>query len=225
VMPDATELFQTTLLIIGVASILYGSAMAFTKLDLRLILGFSSVAQLGFILIGIFALDSSGANGAVLQMVNHGLVVVPAILIIALIAERTGTEQLGPMGGLAKRAPVFAVLFLIVTMATLAIPGSANFIGELYILNGVFNADVAIAVIASTGVALAAFYALRMYQRTMHNPLPQWVDPREISLRDGLIVAPMVLVVLVLAFCPQIVLGDTETAVEDTVTATREAAR
>ena len=225
IMPDAVELFQTTMLIIALASIIYGSVMAFTKLDLRLILGFSSIAQLGFITLGIFALDSTGANGALLQMLNHGLVVVPAFLIVALIAERTGSEEIGPMGGLAKRAPVFAVIFLIVTMATLAIPGSANFIGEFYILNGVFNTDVAIAIIASSGVALAAFYALRMYQRTMHNPLPEGADPREISLRDGLIVVPMVLIIVVLAFAPQIVLGDTTDAVDATVAISREAAQ
>jgi NADH-quinone oxidoreductase subunit M len=225
IMPDAVELFQTTMLIIALASIIYGSVMAFTKLDLRLILGFSSVAQLGFITLGIFALDSTGANGALLQMLNHGLVVVPAFLIVALIAERTGSEEIGPMGGLAKRAPVFAVIFLIVTMATLAIPGSANFIGEFYILNGVFNADVAIAIIASSGVALAAFYALRMYQRTMHNPLPEGADSREISLRDGLIVVPMVLIIVVLAFAPQIILGDTTDAVDATVAISREAAQ
>jgi len=225
IMPDAVELFQTTMLILALASIIYGSVMAFTKLDLRLILGFSSIAQLGFITLGIFALDSTGANGALLQMVNHGLVVVPAILIIALIAERTGSEDIGPMGGLAKKAPVFAVIFLIVTMATLAIPGSANFIGEFYILNGVFNTDVAIAIVASSGVALAAFYALRMYQRTMHNPLPEGADSREISLRDGLIIVPIVLIMIVLAFCPQIILGDTAQSVDATVAVSKEAAQ
>jgi NADH-quinone oxidoreductase subunit M len=223
IMPDATELFQTTMLIIALAAIIYGSVMAFTKLDLRLILGFSSVAQLGFITLGIFALDSTGANGALLQMVNHGLVVVPAFLIVALIAERTGSEEIGPMGGLAKKAPVFAVIFLIVTMATLAIPGSANFIGEFYILNGVFNTDVAIAIIASSGVALAAFYALRMYQRTMHNPLPEGVDSREISARDGLMIVPIVLIMVVLAFCPQIILGDTAESVDATVAVSKGA--
>ena len=225
IMPDAVELFQTTMLIIALGSIIYGSVMAFTKIDLRLILGFSSVAQLGFITLGIFALDSTGANGALLQMINHGLVVVPAFLIVALIAERTGSEDIGPMGGLAKKAPVFAVIFLIVTMGTLAIPGSANFIGEFYILNGVFNTDVAIAIIASSGVALAAFYALRMYQRTMHNPLPEGSDSREISVRDGLMIVPIVLIMIVLAFGPQIILGDTRDSVDATVAVSKEAAQ
>lgn len=224
IMPDATELFQTTMLILALATIVYGSVMAFTKLDLRLILGFSSVAQLGFIVAGIFALNTSGAEGAVLQMINHGLVVVPAFLIVALIAERTGTEEIGAMGGLAKRAPIFAVIFLIVTMGTLAIPGSANFIGEFFILNGLFEQNVAIAIIASVGVALAAFYALRMYQRTMHNPLPEGADSREISLRDGLIVVPMVLCMVVLAFCPQLIIHGSEPAVDSTITVSKEAA-
>lgn len=223
IMPDAAELFQTTMLILGLAAIIYGSVMAFTKLDLRLILGFSSIAQLGFITAGIFALNTSGAEGALLQMVNHGLVVVPAFLVVALIAERTGSEDIGGMGGLAKRAPIFAVIFLIVTMGTLAIPGSANFIGEFFILNGLFEHNVAIAIIASTGVALSAFYALRMYQRTMHNPLPDGIESKEISVRDFLIVIPMVLIIIVLAFCPQLVIHGSEPAVDSTVAASVEA--
>lgn len=225
IMPDATELFQTTMLILALASIIYGSVMAFTKTDLRLILGFSSVAQLGFITLGIFALNTSGGEGAILQMVNHGLVVVPAFLIVALIAERVGSEDLGGMGGLAKKAPVFAVIFLIVTMATLAIPGSPNFIGEFFIVNGVFATDVAIAIIATIGIALSAFYALRMYQRTMHNPLPDGADTREISIRDGLIVVPMVLILVVLAFCPQLVIHGSEPAVDSTIAVSQEAAQ
>jgi len=224
-MPDAAELFQTTMIILAVAAIIYGSAMAFTKLDLRLILGFSSVAQLGFITAGIFAFNSSGAEGAVLQMVNHGLVVVPAFLIVAMIAERTGTEELGPMGGLAKKAPVFAAIFLIVTMATLAIPASANFIGEFFILNGLFQVDAAWAIVASAGVGLAAFYALRMYQLTMHNPLPEGADSRELSLRDALVLIPMVAIVVVLAFCPQLIVHGSEQAVDSSVAVVREVAK
>ena len=96
--------------------------------------------------------------------------------IIALLAERARTEDLRAMGGLAMRAPVLTVMFLIVTLATLAMPGSANFIGEFYILNGLFDEKIVYAVVAMAGVALAAFYALRMYQRTMHNRLPTGVE-------------------------------------------------
>lgn len=225
VLPDATVLFQTTMLVLAVAAIIYGSSMAFTTSDLRLVLGFSSVAQLGFILAGVFALNESGANGAVLQMVNHGLVVVPAFLIVAMIAERTGSEEIGPMGGLARKAPVLAVIFLIVTMATLALPASANFIGEFFILNGVFQTNIALAIVASSGVALAAFYALRMYQLTMHNPLPDGADSREISLRDALVLVPMVTIIVVLAFAPQLIVSEVSTATDATVATVKELAR
>src|SRR5919106_324008 len=104
--PDATATFQEAVLVIGVASILYGSVMAFTQTNVRLIAGYSSIAQLGFITIGVFALRPDGADGAVLHMVNHGLVVAPIFLIIALLYERSGTEDLARLGGLAMRAPV-----------------------------------------------------------------------------------------------------------------------
>ena len=96
------------------------------------------------------------------------------------------------MGGLAMRAPVLAALFLIVTLATLAMPGSSNFIGEFYILNGLFQAKIVYAFVAISGVAMAAYYALRLYQRTMHNRLPEGTASREISLRDGLVLVPLV---------------------------------
>ena len=109
---------------IGLASILYGSAMAFTQTNARLVIGYSSVAQLGFITLGIFALAPQGAQGAVLQMVNHGIVVAPLFFIVALLAARAGgSEDIRDMGGIAMRAPVLATIFLIVTFATLAMPG------------------------------------------------------------------------------------------------------
>lgn len=214
VFPDAAVQFQELLLVIGVASILYGSAMAFTQPDVRLIAGFSSVAQLGFITIGIFSLRPDGSDGAVLQMVNHGLIVAPLFLIIALLAERSGTEDLRRMGGMAYRAPILAVMFLIVTMATLAMPGSANFIGEFFILNGVFQAKLAFAVVAAAGVAMAAFYALRLYQRTMHNRMPDGVASREISLRDGLVLGPLVAAIVALALWPGLILDRADESVE-----------
>jgi NADH-quinone oxidoreductase subunit M len=217
--PNATSHFQELVLIVAVASILYGSVMAFTQTSVRLVAGYSSVAQLGFITLGIFSLRSEGADGAVLQMVNHGLVVAGVFLIIAVLYERSQTEDLRRMGGLAKRAPVLAALFLVVTMATLAIPGSSNFIGEFYILNGVFQSKIAFALIASIGVALAAFYALRMYQRTMHNELPDGLESREIAWTEGLVVAPLVAVIVALALWPGLILDRGEASVNNSLAA------
>jgi NADH-quinone oxidoreductase subunit M len=215
--PAAAVEFQEAILVIALASILYGSVMAFTQTNVRLVAGYSSVAQLGFITAGIFALRADGADGAVLQMVNHGLVVAPLFVIVAILAERSGSEDLREMGGMAMRAPILAALFLIVTLATLAMPGSANFVGEFYILNGLFDAKIVFAIVAVAGVAMAAYYALRLYQRTMHNRLPGGVASREIGWRDGAVLAPLVLCIVGLAFYPQLILHRTDPTVAHTV--------
>src|SRR5204863_7110980 len=204
VLPDAAAHFQTLILLIALASILYGSVMAFTQTDVRLIVGYSSIAQMGFITLGIFSLRPEGAQGALLQMINHGLVVAPLFFIIGLLAARAGgSEDVRDMGGIAFRAPVLAALFLIVAFATLAMPGSANFVGEFYILLGVFKSKLAIACIAFTGVVLASVYMLRAFIRTLHNRAGERVESREIGLADALVVAPLVAVILAIAVYPQ----------------------
>ena len=219
--PAATVQFQEVLLVIALASILYGSVMAFTQTNVRLIAGYSSVAQLGFITAGIFALRVDGADGAILQMVTHGLVVAPIFIIVAILYERTGTEDLREMGGMALRAPVLAALFLIVTLATLAMPGTANFIGEFYILNGLFQSKIVFAFVAISAVAMSAYYALRLYQRTMHNRAPDGIASREISLRDGIVLAPLVLCIIGLAIYPQLILQRSNASVQAAVAATK----
>jgi NADH-quinone oxidoreductase subunit M len=122
---------------------------------------------------------------------------------------------------LAFRAPVLAALFLIVTLATLAMPGSANFVGEFLILLGLFKAKIVYAIVASLGVVLAAVYAIRLYQRTMHNPLGANVVSREMSVRDGAAVLPAILAILVLALYPQLVLKRSEESVKRSVDSTQ----
>jgi NADH-quinone oxidoreductase subunit M len=216
--PDASAHFQELMLLIALASILYGSALAFTTPDSRLILGYSSVAQLGFITLGIFSLRDTGAQGALLQAVNHGLVVAPAFFIVALLAARAGgSEDIREMGGIAFRAPVLATLFLIVALATLAMPGSSNFVGEFLILLGVFNAKIVIAIVALTGVVLASVYTLRLFIRAMHNRVGPHVRSREIALGDGLVIAPLVAVILGLALYPQLALERSEDSVKASI--------
>ncbi len=209
--PRAAAHFQTLMLLIALVSIVYGSVQAFSQTNARLILGYSSVAQLGFITLGIFALNPQGAQGALLQMVNHGLVVAPALFIVALLAQRAGgSEDVREMGGIAFRAPVLASIFLIVSLATLAMPGSSNFVGEFLILLGVFKAKLVIAIIAFSGVVLASVYALRLFIRAMHNRVGSGVQSREISVRDGAVLVPLVLVILFLALYPQFALHRSE---------------
>jgi NADH-quinone oxidoreductase subunit M len=208
------------MLVLALGSILYGSAMAFTTTETRLVLGYSSVAQLGFITLGIFALNGDGAQGAILQAVNHGLVVAPAFVIVAYLAERTGgSEDIRDMGGIAFRAPTLAALFLIVTLANLAMPGSSNFVGEFLILFGVFHTKLVIAIIAFTGVGMAAVYSLRLLIRTMHNRVGPEVISRDISFREGLVLVPLVAVILFFALYPQLALHKGEPTITRAVQA------
>jgi NADH-quinone oxidoreductase subunit M len=216
--PDAAHHFQTLMLLIALASILYGSAMAFTTTNARLILGYSSVAQLGFITLGIFALNNQGVQGALLQAFNHGIVVAPAFFIVGLMAARAGgSEDIRDMGGIGFRAPVLASLFLIVSLANLAMPGSSNFVGEFLILLGVFNSKLAIACIAFTGVALASVYMLRAFIRMTHNRVGPQVESHEISVAGSLVLVPLVAVILFLAVYPQFALNRIKATTEITV--------
>jgi NADH-quinone oxidoreductase subunit M len=216
--PYASRHFQTLMLLIALISILWGTAVAFTTPDARLVVAYSSVAQLGFITLGIFSLRPEGGQGALLQMLNHGLVTAPLFFIIAALAARAGgSESLRDMGGIAFRAPVLASLFLLVALATLAMPGSANFIGEFMILLGVFKAKLAIAAVAFVGVVGAAVYALRVFIGAMHNRVGPRVASRDIGLADAAPVAAIVGVILVFAFYPQFALRRSEPSLKTAI--------
>ena len=213
--PDAAAQYQELLLVIAVASILYGSVMAFTQTSATLVVGYSSIAQLGFITLGIFSLTDEGAQGAVLQMVNHGLVVVPLFFIIALLAARAGgTRRPAPDG--RSRAPR--------TRAGGGVPdrrardardpGIRELRGRVPDPDRGLDSKIVYGIVASTGVVLAAVYMIRLYQRSMHNPLAPGAESREMSVADGAVIVPIVAVILFLALYPQFVLERSEQAVQ-----------
>jgi len=204
-LPHGAADLRWVVLIVAVLSILYASSIALTTVDARLVLGFSSIAQLGFITLGVFSFRTDGASGAILQSVNHGLVVLPAFLAVGILSARAGgSEDIRDMGGVAFRAPIFAVLFVVVTYAVLAMPGSANFVGEFLILRGAWEgASIALAAVASIGVALAAVYALRLFIRTTHNRVGPKVVSRDLSPSELVLLGIPVLLIVALAVHPQ----------------------
>ena len=213
ILPDASQHFQELMLILAVFSILYGSILAFSQEEPRLVVAYSSIAQLGFIVLGIFSLDDKGAQGALMQMVNHGLVVAPLFFIIALLTARAGgSPSLAQMGGMALRAPVLAAFFLIVTLATLAMPGSPNFVGEILILFGTFEDKLVYGLVASLGVALAAVYMIRVFQRSMHNRVADGTEPAEMGGLGFVAIVPVTAVIVALGVYPQLVLDRTDAA-------------
>jgi NADH-quinone oxidoreductase subunit M len=224
VMPEGSQHWQELFIVMAVFSILYGSVLAFSQDNVRLVVAYSSIAQLGFIVLGIFALDDKGAQGAVFQMLNHGVVVVGLFLVIGVIAARAGgRESLSELGGMAFRAPVLAAMFLILTFATLAMPGSANFVGEILILFGAFEDKFVYGLVASVGVVLAAVYMIRVFQRTMHNRVEPAVQSREIDRLSLAAVAPLVAVVVALGLYPHFVVERTETATTAAIEQARNA--
>ncbi len=213
ILPDASAYFQDLLLVVAVFSILYGSVLAFSQDEPRLVVAYSSIAQMGFILLGIFSLSDLGAQGALMQMVNHGLVVAPLFFIIAALSARAGgSPTLDQMGGMALRAPVLAAVFLVVTLATLAMPGSPNFVGEILILFGAFEDKFVFGAVGTVGVVLAAVYMIRVFQRSMHNRVGPGVEPSEAGGLELGAILPIAAVVVALGVYPQLVLDRTEDA-------------
>jgi NADH-quinone oxidoreductase subunit M len=222
IMPGGAQHWQELFIILAVFSILYGSVLAFSQDNIRLVLAYSSIAQLGFIVLGIFAFADNGAQGAILQMLNHGLVVVPLFLIVGVIALRArGSESLSELGGMAFRAPVLAALFLIVALATLAMPGSGNFIGEILILFGTFENKLVYGLVAAVGVVLAAVYMIRLYQGTMHGRVGPAVESREIDGINLAAIVPLVAVVIALGLYPNFVVHRTEKDTTKAIAKTR----
>jgi NADH-quinone oxidoreductase subunit M len=225
IMPEGSQHWQELFIVVAVFSILYGSILAFSQDNVRLVVAYSSIAQLGFIVLGIFALDDKGAQGAVLQMVNHGIVVVALFLIIGVVAARAhGSESLAELGGMAFRAPVLATLFLIVALATLAMPGSANFMGEILILFGAFENKLVYGLVASVGVVLAAVYMIRVFQRVMHNRTGAAVESREIDGLNLAAIAPLVALIIALGLYPHFIADRTEDATTASIAPAKEVA-
>jgi len=213
ILPDASAHFQDLMLVLAVFSILYGSVLAFSQEEPRLVVAYSSIAQLGFIVLGVFSLTDLGAQGALMQMVNHGLVVAPLFFIIAALTARAGgSPSLAQMGGMALRAPVLAALFLVVTLATLAMPGSPNFVGEILILFGALEDNFVFGAVGAVGVALAAVYMIRVFQRSMHNRVGPGVKPADLGGLELAATLPVTAVVVALGVFPQLMLERTERA-------------
>jgi len=169
--PDATLSWGPWGVGLALVGIVYGSLVAMVQRDLKKLVAYSSVAHLGFVMLGIFALNLQGLTGSVLQMVNHGLATGALFVLVGFIYARRQTRDIAEFGGLARPMPVFAALLGIVVMASIGVPALGGFVGEFLILLGAFGARPWTAVVATSGVVLAAAYMLWMYRRVAFGPL------------------------------------------------------
>ncbi len=213
--PEGADRFAIPLGVLSVVGIVYGSLLAWRAPTMRLLVAYSSLAHLGFILLGIVAFDAQAAQGAVLQMVNHGIVVAAAFAIVGVISRGTHKERVDDLGGLAAGAPRLAGIFLIVTMASLAVPGSNTFVGEFFILAGLSAQHTWLAVLACIGVVYAAVYMLRLYQTSMNGRL-RGGDPRAVELRGAelALLLPLVAAMIFIALWPASLVGASQASVE-----------
>ncbi len=180
-LPDASRRYAPVLVVLALVAIVYGALVSLMQKDMKKLIAYSSVSHMGFVMLGLFVLTPLAAKGAVLQMINHGLSTGALFLIVGIVYERRHTRLIAEFGGLASRMPVYAAVFLIMTMSSIGLPGLNGFIGEFMILMGTFPVSWLWTAIAATGIILGAGYMLWLYQRVMFGRL---TNPANESLKD-----------------------------------------
>ena len=205
--PEPADDLSGLILVLASAGLVYGSLLAFRSSDLRGVVSYSSMAQMGLITMGVFAFDDLGLDGAVLQSVAHALVSASMFLLVGMVERRCGTGELDALGGMARGRPVLATVVLLAGVITLAVPGSATFAGEFLIMAGVYDQGWGYAVVVAVGIVLAAMYTLRVISAILHVKPGHTVRDEALDLRTGelALVLPMILVLLVLSAWPALV--------------------
>jgi NADH-quinone oxidoreductase subunit M len=214
-LPDAATFFAPALVTLGVIGIIYGAVVATMQKDLKRLVAYSSVAHLGFIVLGTFAITTQGLQGGVLQNVNHGLSTGALFLLVGMISDRRHTREISALKGLQKVAPIFAGVFTLVMMSSIGLPGLNGFVGEFLVLIGSFVTRRWWTIAAAVGVILAALYLLWAYQRVFHGePDEENKSFPEMSWREGLVMAPLVGLIVFLGVYPKPVLERMEPSVD-----------
>ncbi|MBI5409340.1 MAG: NADH-quinone oxidoreductase subunit M [Nitrospirae bacterium] len=217
--PDAVKFFMKPMLILSVIAIIYGALVCLAQKDLKRLIAYSSVSHMGFVTLGIFALNSQGLEGGILQMLNHGVVTGALFLMIGIIYERTHTREIADYGGFATLVPWYAGLFIILTLASIGLPGTNGFIGEFLILFGAFKAQKLYGVLAATGVILGAGYMLWLYQRVFwQTPNPHWTSGHhpvwDLDFREVITLVPLFVLIFWIGVYPETFLSYMHVSVE-----------
>jgi NADH-quinone oxidoreductase subunit M len=216
--PEASSWFGPVMLTLGVIGIIYGALTAVVQKDLKRLVAYSSVAHLGFIVVGTYAMTQQALSGSVLQMINHGVSTPALFLLVGWIYERRHTREISELRGLQKMAPVFAGVFTIVMMSSIGVPGLNGFVGEFMILIGTFLTHRWWAVVAASGVILAALYLLWAYQRTFHGEPDAGDSMEDLNFREKLAIAPLLILIVVMGVYPKPFLDRIDPSVKALIT-------
>ncbi len=216
--PKAAVDLAPLMVTLAVIGIIYGAIVAAVQKDLKRLVAYSSVAHLGFIVLGTFAFTSQGMSGGVIQMINHGVSTGALFLLVGMIYERRHTRAISELSGLQKTAPVMAAVFTVVMLSSIGLPGLNGFVGEFLVLIGSFGPHRWWAVVATTGVVLAAVYLLWVYQRVFHGvPEGDNASMLDMNLREKLVLAPLLLIIVGMGVYPKPVLDRINPSVEQLI--------
>jgi len=203
-LPEATAYFTPMVYVLSVVAVIYTSLVALVQEDMKKLIAYSSVAHMGFVTIGIFALNQQAVEGAIFQMLSHGVVSGALFLCVGVVYDRLHTREIGRYGGLATNMPNYALVFLLFTMAAVGLPATSGFVGEFLILTGAFKANTWVAFFAATGLILGAAYMLYLYWRVVYGKLEK-EDVKamlDLSPREVAVFVPLILVVLWMGIYP-----------------------
>ncbi len=222
--PQATENLGWIFLVLGVIGIIYGACVAMVQTDIKKLVAYSSVSHMGYVIVGLFALNIYGFTGGFYQMLNHGISTGALFLLVGIIYERTKTRDIQSYGGLASAMPLYAIAFFIITLSSIAVPGTNGFIGELLILLGVFTAHKGIGILAVLGVILGAVYMLWMFkavffgkQTALVKKLTKGHERKDLHLREIILLLPFVILVFWMGIFPQTFLSYSQASLDHLV--------
>ena len=217
--PLASQELAPLVFALSIVAIIYTSLVALVQEDIKKLIAYSSVAHMGFVTMGIFTASQQGIDGAIFQMLSHGLVSAALFLCVGVVYDRMHTREISAYGGLVERMPMYAFAFMIFTMANVGLPGTSGFVGEFLTLLAAFKANTWVAILATLGVILSAAYALYLYRRVIFGALekPSLRGLSDLSLREIAVLAPLVLLTILYGFYPAPILDVTAASVKNLV--------
>ncbi len=221
--PQAAHFLAPAFMTLGTIAIVYGAWVAMVQPDIKKLVAYSSVSHMGYVIIGLFSLNPNGVMGSVYQMLNHGISTGGLFLIVGMLYERKHTREISEYGGITKVMPSLAIIFMIVTLSSVALPGTNGFIGEFLILLGTFQANKWAAIISGTGVIFGAVYMLWMFQRVMFGPITtdENKNLKDLSFREKIVMAPIVVAIFVMGIFPNFFMSQMDATIKQFLTMTK----
>ncbi len=222
--PQASAFFAPKLAVLAVVGIIYGALVAMVQPDMKKLVAYSSVSHLGFVVLGIAAMNIQGVQGAVYQMLNHGISTGGLFLIVGMLSDRRHTRLISEYGGLKKVTPRLVAVFLIITLSSIGLPGLNGFVGEFLILLGAFRWDPRLAAFAASGVVLSATYMLWMFQRVNYGPVTNEQNARlpDLQPREWAVIVPILALTILMGVLPNLFLTPIEPSVQRLVNQVRQ---